>query len=192
MKSRGVVRICAAPAPNSSSRCSGRPQRAGGVTPAGGGTCRPTTPNSRPMKPAGVQLARPMRAAAAHDAQHLAGRARVVRREHHAERRQHRVEGAVVEGQRLDVGLAEGDRQPLGGGAAAAVLEQGRHVVGRRHVAPAAGRRQRAVAVARGHVQHLRARPQVDRLAQRLADDLQRRADDPEVARRPGRLLASA
>ena len=58
MKSRGVVRIRAAPAPNSSSRCSGRPQRAGGVTPAGGGTCRPITPNIRPMKPAGVQLAR--------------------------------------------------------------------------------------------------------------------------------------
>ena len=100
------------------------------------------------------------------------------------------VEGAVVEGQRLDVGLAERDRQPLGGGAATAVLEQRRHVVGRRHVAPAAGRRQRAVAVAGGDVQHLRPRPQVDRLAQRLADDLQRRADDPEIARGPRRLLA--
>jgi hypothetical protein len=50
-------------------------------------------------------------------------------------------------------------------------------------------RRQRGIAVAGGDVEHLLAGPEVERLAQLLADDLQRGADDGVVAGRPGAVL---
>ena len=75
--------------------------------------------------------------------------------------------------------------RPLGGGALAAALQQGRHVVGGDHVAPAARRGERDVAVAGGDVEHLLPGAEVERLAQLLADDLQRGADHGVVAGRP-------
>ncbi len=69
-------------------------------------------------------------------------------------------------------------------------VEQCFDIVGGDHFAPAACGGQRHVAVAGGHVEHALRRAQVHRLAQRLADDLQRGADDGIVARRPGGALA--
>ena len=80
--------------------------------------------------------------------------------------------------------------EPLGRGALAPAFEQRRHVVGRGHLAPAARRGERHVAVAGRDVEHLAAGAQIERLAQLLADDLQRGADDGVVAGRPGALLA--
>ena len=99
------------------------------------------------------------------------------------------VEGVVLKRQRLRVGLAELDVEPLGVGALAGAVEQRRHVVGRGHVAPAARGRERDVAVAGGDVEHLLAGADVERLAELLADDLQGGADDGVVAGGPGRLL---
>jgi hypothetical protein len=48
-------------APNSASIRAFVPHSDGEAMPAGGGTYRPTTRNSSPMKLSGVQLARPMR-----------------------------------------------------------------------------------------------------------------------------------
>ena len=127
--------------------------------------------------------------AGAADAQQLAGRARMVGREHHAERRQHDIEGGVRKRQGFRVRLLELDGQALGRGAAPSIFEQRGHVVGGRDVAPSACGGQRAVAVAGRNVQHRRSRAQVDRLAKRFADNLQRRADDSEVAGRPRGVL---
>ena len=63
------------------------------------------------------------------------------------------------------------------------------HVVGGGDLAEAAGGGEGGVAVAGGDVEHLRAGAQVDGLAEPLADDLERGADDGVVARGPGRLL---
>jgi hypothetical protein len=98
-------------------------------------------------------------------AQHFAGGAGVVRREHHAERRQHDVERAVGEGKRFDVGFLERHRQPVRFGAAPPLLEQPGDVVRGRYVGPAPGGRERRVAVAGGHVQDFRPRAQVHGLA---------------------------
>ena len=146
--------------------------------------------NSLPIKPSGVQLARPILPPRLADAQQLGRRLVLVGREHDAEGRDDRVKAAVGKRQRLGVGFAELDVQPFGRGAFAAAFEQRRHVIGRGHLAPAARRRQRRVAVAGRDIEHLAAGAQVERLAQLLADDLQRRADHRIVARRPGALLA--
>jgi len=114
----------------------------------------------------------------------------LVGREHHAEGRDHGVERAVGEGERLGVGLLELDAPAFGVGARPAALKQRRDIVGRDDVAPAPRGRERGVAVAGGAVQPLLARAQVERLAKILADDLQRRADDGVIAGRPGALLA--
>ena len=110
--------------------------------------------------------------------------------EHHAERRNDGIEARGRKRQRLGVGFAEVDGEPLGRGPLLAAREQRRHVVGRRDVAEAARRGQRDVAVAGCDVEHLAAGAQVECFAQLLADDLQRGADHRVVARRPGGLLA--
>ena len=76
------------------------------------------------------------------------GRAGVVRREHHAKRRQHDVKRSVRKRQRLRVGFLKRDRQAFGLRATASVLEQRLDVVGGRGVGEPAGGGQRAVAVA--------------------------------------------
>ena len=57
-------------------------------------------------------------------------------------------------------------------------------------VAATPGRGERGVAVAGGDVEHALAGGDVDGLAERLAGELQRGADDGVVARGPGALLA--
>ena len=99
------------------------------------------------------------------------------------------VEGRVAERQGFRIRFLELDRQAFGRGARAAALEQRRHVVGGGHLAPAARRGERGVAVAGGDVEHLLAGPEVERFAQLFADDLQRGADDGIVAGRPGAVL---
>jgi hypothetical protein len=116
------------------------------------------------------------------DPQELAGSPLLVRGEHHAEVGEHHVEGAVRERQGLGVALAEVERQAVGGGAG----EQRGDVVDAGHLGEAAGRGERGVAVPARDVEHTLARPQVDRLAQRLADDLERGAHDRVVPRLPG------
>ena len=75
-------------------------------------------------------------------------------------------------------------------GARGTLVEQARHVVGRRHHAAAARGGERRVAVAGGNVEHALVEAQVERLGELLADDLQGGADDGVVAARPGGLLA--
>src|SRR5262249_109280 len=84
----------------------------------------------------------------------------------------------------------EGQLQTLGLGPQPAALEQRGHVVGGRDLAPAPRRGERDIAVAGRDVEHLVAAPEVERLAELFAHDLQRRADHGIVARRPGALLA--
>jgi hypothetical protein len=103
------------------------------------------------------------------DAKHLGGDAGGVRREHAAEGREHGVEDAVVEGQRLGVRLEEGDAaQALRGCALAAALEELGNVVGRGDVAPAARRGERGVAVAGGDIEDALAGAQVGGFAERF------------------------
>src|SRR5262249_41259756 len=127
----------------------------------------------------------------------LARRGVLVRREHDAEGREGRVEAFVRERQRLGIRHLERDGQALGGGALLAAVEPRRDLVGRGGLGGAAGRGERGGggaggggAVAGGEVEDALAGLDVDRLAQALADDLQRGADDRIVAGRPGRLLA--
>ena len=94
-------------------------------------------------------------AAALADASQLGRGAVLVGREHHAEGRDDDVEAAVGKRQRLRVGLAELDVEPLGLGALAGALEQRGHVVGGDHVAPAPRGGEGGVAVAGGDVEHL-------------------------------------
>ena len=122
------------------------------------------------------------------DAQQLGRGLVLVGREHHAEGRDHRVEAAVGERQRLGVGLLEFDRQAFGLRARAAALEQSWHIVGRDDVAPAPRRGERDHSVAGGDVEHLAARAQIEGFAKLLADDLQawcRRRRSRPMTRRP-------
>lgn len=112
------------------------------------------------------------------------------RREHRAKGRQHDVETGVVEGQFLRVGNLELHVQAFGLRAAAALFEQGRHAVGRDDISKAARRVRRGVAAADGDVQQALAGAHIGGLGERLADDLQGGADDPEVAASPGGLPA--
>ena len=82
------------------------PHSAGDFTPAGGGRCLPSVLNTWPMKPSGVQLARPILPPALQTRSSSAAARLLVRREHHAEGREHDVEAVVRERQVLGVGLA--------------------------------------------------------------------------------------
>ena len=103
-------------------------------------------------------------------------------REHHAEGRDHDIEGVVGERQRLRVSLLELDRQPISGGAGAAALQQRRHVVGRDDIAPAARGREADIAVAGGDIEDFLPGAKIECLAKFFADDLQGGADDGIVA----------
>ena len=182
------LRACAEQFSDDAPRC---PTSAGDFTPAGGGTCAPIILNSWPMKPS----RRPVRhsdaaAAAQHNAQHFVRSAFVVRREHRAERRQHDVEARVVERQIFGIGLTKLHAQPFGARTLAAFVEQSRHVIGRRDVREAARSGERGVAVAGSDVEHAFTGAHIGGFGERLADDLQRGADDGVIAAGPGRLLA--
>ena len=130
--------------------------------------------NIWPMKPSGVQLASPIRPPGRQTRSQLGRGARLVGREHHAERRQHGVERAVGERQRLGVGLAE--RRSCRPSAAArraarrAARARSRWRSRRRRGGPRRAWRCRCRRRRRAPARRRR----VDGLAQRLADDLQR------------------
>ena len=167
------------------------PHSAGDFMPGAGGTYLPMVLNSC----ADEALRRPVGeadlAAGTADAQQLARGLLLVRREHDAEGREHHIEARIREGQRFGVGLLEGDRQAFGLGALAAALEKRADIVGRHDVGEAAGGGERRIAVAGGDVEDVLVAAEIDGLAQRLADDLQGRADDGVVAGAPGDLLAA-
>ena len=123
------------------------------------------------------------------DPQQLGRRAVLVRREHDAEGGEHRVEAVIVERQVFRVGFPEFDLHAFRRGARLAAFQQRRHVVGRGDVAPPPRRGKARHAVAGGDIEHLRAGLEIERLAEFFADDLQRRADDGVIARRPCGLL---
>ena len=110
--------------------------------------------------------------------------------EHHAEGRNDGVEAGVGKRQRLRIGLAKFDVEPVRPGAFPRTLKQRRDIVGRNHLAPAARGCQGDIAVAGGDVEHLLPGAEVEGLAQFLADDLQGGADDGIVAGGPSALLA--
>ena len=140
-------------------------------------------------EPLGGPVGQADAAAGAHHAEQLGRRPLGVRREHHADGRQHDVEAGVLERQVLGVGHLGGEREPVGVRPSTGPLEQGLDVVGGGDVAAPASGGERRVAVAGGDVEHGLPGRHVDGLAEPLADDLQRRADDGVVARGPGGLL---
>jgi hypothetical protein len=129
-------------------------------------------------------------AARADDPVELARGSFLVGREHHAVRRERRVERRVREGQRFRVPLDEVDREPFGLGALASPCEQPRDVVEAGDAAEASRRGKRRVAVAAGDVEDHRARVEVGGFTERLSDELESGADHREVAGSPGGLLA--
>ena len=160
-------------------------------TPAGGGRYLPSVLNSWPMKPSGVQLARPILPPGLQTRSSSAAALSWFGVNITPKVETTTSKLRIGERQRLGVGLREVDRSAARPRRArAAALEQRRHVVGRGHLAPAARGGERRVAVAGGDVEHLAAGAQIERLAELLADDLQGRADDGVVAGRPGALLA--
>jgi hypothetical protein len=146
--------------------------------------------NNCPIKPCGVQLARPDLAARLADPRQFARRLVLVGGEHYAEGGDDDVKGGIGERQRLGIGLAELDGEVLGGGALATAFEQGRHIVGGHDIAPAPRGGERDIAVAGGDIEHAAAGPEIERFAKLFADDLQRGSDHGIVAGRPRALLA--
>ena len=103
--------------------------------------------NIWPMNPSGVQLSRPILAPGPAHPQQLVGGDLVVRREHHADAGDDRVEGRVVEGQRLGVGLLQVIAQ-VARRCARPDVEQRRREVAGDHLGPGSGGRERGVAAA--------------------------------------------
>ena len=165
------------------------PQSSGDGTPAGGGTSPPITLNIRPTKPSGVQLARPIRPPERHTRTSSAAERSGLGANITPTVESTRVERAVLVREVLGVGHLGGDVQAVGLGAPLRQAEQRVDVVGARHVGTAAGGGERRVAVAGRDVEHLGAGGDVDRFAERLADDLQRGADHGVVAGGPRGLL---
>ena len=147
----------------------------------------------RREEPADEAVWRPAReadaAAGARHAHELGSGAGVVGGEHRAKGRERHVERGGCKGQVLGIGDADGHREALGGGAGAGTFEQGRDVVGGGDLGETPRRRERRVAVAGGDVEYPLPGAEVDRLAERFSDDLQRGAHDGIVAGGPGRLL---
>src|SRR5262249_29921028 len=98
-------------------------------------------------------------------------------------------EARIGKRQIFRIRLAELDRKAFGLRPLAAALEQRADIVGRHHIGEAARRRERRIAVAGRDVEDALVAPEVDGLAKRLADDLQRSADHGIVAGGPGGLL---
>ena len=146
--------------------------------------------NSWPMKPSGVQLARPI-LPPCRQTRTISAAARSwsgVNITPKVDTTTSKLPSA--NGSASASATAERDVEPFGGGAFARAIEQRVHVVDRHHVAPAPRGRERGIAVAGGDVEHPLPAAEVERFAQLLADDLQRGADDRIVARGPCALLA--
>ena len=155
----------------------------------GGAMCLPSVLKTSPMKLAGVQFARPILPPGPADAEQLACRLALVRREHDAEGRNHCIECAVVEGKLLGVRNPVSDVEGLGLCASAAARQQRVDIVGRRHRAHAPCECEGGIAVASRHVENRRGRSEVHGFGQRLADDLESHADPGVVAGGPGGVL---
>ena len=155
--------------------------------PGAGGMYLPMALNTWPMKLSGVQLANPIFPPGRQTRTSSFAACCLIWREHHAEGRKHDVEACISEGQRFRVGFLEGDGQAIGGGAFAAAFEQRTDIVGRHNLGEAPRRGERRVAVAGGDIEDALVAAEIDRLAQRLADDLQRGADRSRSRRSPRR-----
>ena len=138
--------------------------------------------NNSPMKPSGVQFASPIRPPG-RQTRSISAAARSWSGANITPKVESTTSKlAVGEGQGLGIGFAEADREALGGGAGAAAFQQRRDVVGRGDLGEAARGGERGVAIAGRDVEHPFAGTDIDGLAQRLADDLQGRADHGKVA----------
>src|SRR5215470_1298039 len=74
---------------------------------------------------------------------------------HHAEHGNDNVEAPIRERQRFCVSLPELHVEAVSSGALAGTLKQRGHVVGGNHITPATRSRERRVAVAGSHIEHL-------------------------------------
>ncbi len=101
----------------------------------------------------------------------------LIGREHDAEGGKHDVEARRHEGEILRIRFLEGDGEAVGLGALAAALQKRPDIVGRHDLGEAAGGGERRIAVAGGDIEDALIAAEIDRLAQRLADDLQGGAD---------------
>ena len=165
------------------------PHSAGDLAPAGGGRYLPSVLNTWPMKPSGVQLARPIWPLGLQTRNNSAA-ARSWFGVNITPKVESTVSKLLSSNGRFSASASRNSichAFRLGAGPAA--LQQRRHVVGRGDVAPAPRGGEAGHAVAGGDVEHLRAGLEIERLAELLADDLQRRADDGVIARRPRGLL---
>ena len=172
-RARGLRRRCPTGA--------ARRRRGGRHVPADGA-------QSCPRKPLGVQLASPMRPPGRRRAR-ARGRALLVGREHDPEGRERDVEARVRERQVFGVRPGRSIASPSA--SARRRRAPGARARSRRRSPSRNGAPPRASRCRCRRPRRARARPlEGRRLAQRLADDLQRRADHREVARRPHRLLA--
>ena len=108
---------------------------------------------------------------------------------HYAVGRDDSVKTSIGERQGLRIGFPERDVQAVCLSTGLAAREQGRNKIRRCHCAPAPRRCQRDISVAGRDVEHALAGPQIERLAQLLADDLQGRAYDCVISGRPGAVL---
>ena len=178
------------PGPSSSSSRAGVPHSRGERSPGGGGEYRPTIVNRLPTKLVGCPVGEADAAARAAHPQQLGGCDVRLRREHHAECRQHDVERRVGEREDLGVGRTELDGEALGVGAGACAVEELGDVVRRGDHGAASGGGQGGVAIASGDVDDEFAGSDIDGLTEQLAGELQRCADRRVVAGRPGVVLA--
>ncbi|KAG1532040.1 hypothetical protein G6F50_016379 [Rhizopus delemar] len=93
-------------------------------------------------------------ATGAADADQFGGGLVVIGREHYAEGGNDGVEAGGCKGQGLGIGFLDFDLQSCGRGAFTGASQQRGHVVGGDHLAPAAGRGQRGIAVAGCDIKH--------------------------------------
>ena len=163
------------------------PHAAGDAMPAGGGTNRPIDAEQLADEAVRVQLASPIRPPGFDDAEHFGRRPRLVGREHDAEGREHDIELAVARTAGLSASATlVTDGEPVGLGAAQPCVEQLGHVVGGGHVARSGARRRSDALPLPAATSSTRVgRAQVDGLAQRLADDLERRRRSGRSRPRP-------
>ena len=165
------------------------PHSAGDLAPAGGGRYLPSVLNTWPMKPSGVQLARPILPFGRHTRSNSAAALSWFGVNITPKVDSTTSKLLLSNGRSSASASLNSMRHAFGRRARPAALQQRRHVIGRRHLAPAPCGGEARHAVAGGDIEHLRAGRDVHRLAQFLADDLQRGADDGVIAGRPRGLL---
>ena len=141
------------------------------------------------MKPSGVQLARPIRPPS-RTTRSISRAARVWSGENitpKVESTTSKLEFA--KGNASASATSKRDVQSFGLGTCLSLFKQGSNVVGGRDLGKATRRGQGCIAVSRSDVEYALSRTHIDRLGERLANDLQCRADNGEIATRPRGLL---